>query len=95
LETLITMSVEQPPFSRRLQRLRQAAKLTQEELSRRTGLSVSLIAQMERGRTDDPKLSTLRSLAKVLGVTWEALQGPVKDEEPTPEELKPRRRKES
>ena len=42
-------------------------------LARATGLSLSLITQLEQGLTADPKLSTLRALAKALGCTLDEL----------------------
>jgi transcriptional regulator with XRE-family HTH domain len=36
---------------------------------------VSLVTQIEQGRTSDPRLSTLRALAKALGVTLDELAG--------------------
>ena len=39
------------------------------------GLSVSLVTQIEQGRTGDPRLSTLRALASALGVSLDELAG--------------------
>jgi transcriptional regulator with XRE-family HTH domain len=55
-------------FKDRLRRLRAAAGMTQQELATAAGLAVSAVAQMEAGKIGDPKLSTLKSLAKALGV---------------------------
>jgi transcriptional regulator with XRE-family HTH domain len=81
----------------RLKKLRTEARLTQQALAMKAGLSVSVVAQIEQGVNDDPRLSTLRALAKVLGATMNDLTG--NDDEgqeppqPEPEEppLKPRR----
>jgi len=51
---------------KRLRALRQAAGLTQEELARRAGISVSLVAKYESGAAANPTAATLLSLAKSL-----------------------------
>jgi transcriptional regulator with XRE-family HTH domain len=62
-------------FAERLRAARKAAGLSQGQLAAATGLSVSLIAQMEQGHTADPKMSTLLLLGKALGVTVSELAG--------------------
>jgi transcriptional regulator with XRE-family HTH domain len=52
---------------------RQAAGLTQQALAVKTGLSVSAVGRFEAGRFPDPRASTLKALAKALGVTLDAL----------------------
>jgi transcriptional regulator with XRE-family HTH domain len=69
------MTAEKTTFGERLRAARLAAKLSQGELAVRSKVSVSLIAQMEQGRTGDPKLSTVRRLALALGVTIDSLAG--------------------
>jgi transcriptional regulator with XRE-family HTH domain len=59
----------------RLQGLRKAAGLTQQQLATAAGLSMSLITQLEQGVKDDPKMSTLLALAGVLGATVNDLAG--------------------
>jgi DNA-binding XRE family transcriptional regulator len=54
-----------------------AAGLSQQELATKAGLSMSLIAQLEQGFKDDPKLSTVRALANTLGVTLDELAGDI------------------
>jgi transcriptional regulator with XRE-family HTH domain len=53
----------------RLRELREQAKLTQEGLAHRAGVSSAAIFRIEQGRPSDPKLSTLVALAQALGVT--------------------------
>jgi transcriptional regulator with XRE-family HTH domain len=53
---------------RRLRTLRDEARLTLRELAEKTGLSVSLISQLERGVTS-PSLQTVRRLADALQVS--------------------------
>jgi transcriptional regulator with XRE-family HTH domain len=62
-----------PALAENLKALREDAKLSQQELAFRSGVSVSVIFQMEQGRKKDPKLSTLHCLADGLGMTPEDL----------------------
>jgi transcriptional regulator with XRE-family HTH domain len=59
----------------RLRSFRAAAGLTQQQLATAAKLSVSVVTQIEQGKTDDPRLSTLRALAKALGVSLDKLAG--------------------
>ena len=52
----------------RLQTLREAAHLSQQEVADKSKLSLSLIAKMEQGRKADPRASTILALAGALGV---------------------------
>ncbi len=56
----------------RLREARERKFLTQEELSKRTGISVGTIHNLENGRTK-PRLPTVRKLAEGLGVSPEDL----------------------
>jgi transcriptional regulator with XRE-family HTH domain len=69
-----------------IKRLRQANGLTQQQLAGAAGLSLSLIAALEQGTADDPKLSTAKAIARVLGVGLDELAA----DAPPPE--KPKRR---
>ncbi|HEY2505887.1 MAG TPA: tetratricopeptide repeat protein [Streptosporangiaceae bacterium] len=53
-------------FAAQLRQGRLAAGLTQEELAERSGLSVRAIRDLESGRTDHPRLSTIRQLSRAL-----------------------------
>jgi transcriptional regulator with XRE-family HTH domain len=70
------------PIGDRLKELRKAAGLSQMELARASGLSLSIITQLEQGRATDPKLSTLKALAKALGCTLDELGQNGADEPP-------------
>ena len=50
----------------RLKAIRQARKLTQVQLARRTRVSQSYITHLEIGRKANPSLAILQRLAKVL-----------------------------
>lgn len=65
----------------RVRALRLKAGMTQQQLAVAAKVPVSGVAQLEQGVTSDPRLSTLRALAKALGVTLDALGS---DEEPNP-----------
>ncbi len=57
-----------PPLAARLRELREAAGVSQQELAFRAGLSIGVIARIEQGKKEDPKLSTVTALAEALGV---------------------------
>jgi transcriptional regulator with XRE-family HTH domain len=61
------------PIGERLKELRKAKGFSQMELARQSGLSLSIITQLEQGLTADPKLSTLKGLAEALGCTLDEL----------------------
>jgi len=59
----------------RLKELREASGMSQQSLAVAAGLSVSLVSQIERGGRLDPRISTISSLARVLGVSLDYLAG--------------------
>lgn len=59
-------------FGARLRSLREAAKISQVELSRRAGLSQEAISRLETG-SREPRLETLKRLAQGLGVALPSL----------------------
>lgn len=54
-------------LGKRIKQIRKAAKLTQESLAEKAGLSVKYISRLERGLSQ-PSFKTLESLAKSLNV---------------------------
>jgi transcriptional regulator with XRE-family HTH domain len=56
----------------RLRTLRRARAMTQVELSEASGVAVSTIVDIERGKAE-PQIRTLRSLAAALNVSTERL----------------------
>ena len=66
-------TTEQPSLGGKVRALREALGLSQQALAVRAGLSLLQVAQLERGRKRDPRLSTLRALAGALGVDLNAL----------------------
>jgi len=64
-------------IARRIQELREAAGLSQQEVAVKGDLSLSLIAKMEQGKKADPRASTILALGKALGVRPGELLDPV------------------
>ena len=61
-----------PALGPRLQALRRVHSLTLEQLSERSGLSKSMLSQIERGQTN-PTFGTLWSLTQSLGIAFSEL----------------------
>jgi non-specific serine/threonine protein kinase len=59
---------EPPYFGARIQKLRQSAGLTQEELAERAGLTAAGVSALERGHRRRPHPHTVRALAAGLGL---------------------------
>lgn len=59
----------------RLQSARKLAGLTQEELCRKSGLSYSTLAKIERGAIKAPSIFTIQNIAIVLGLSLDELIG--------------------
>ncbi|MFQ6141961.1 helix-turn-helix domain-containing protein [Streptomyces seoulensis] len=58
-------------FGAVLRRLRERAGLTQDELERRSGVSVSTIRGLETGKRGNPRMTTVRQLADALALRSE------------------------
>src|ERR1019366_5672031 len=52
----------------KFKKLREKAGISQQEVATEAGLSWSLIAQIEQGKKNDVRVSTLLGLARALGV---------------------------
>lgn len=61
--------------------------ITTEELSRRSGVPVGTLNKILSGQTKDPKLETLKSIARVLNCTLDDFDD-VEKKEPSCDELK-------
>jgi transcriptional regulator with XRE-family HTH domain len=61
------------PLGRRVAALRAQHALTQEQLARRTNLSLRTITLLEAGTGGDMALSTLLALVEVFGVSLDSL----------------------
>jgi transcriptional regulator with XRE-family HTH domain len=64
------------PVADRVRTLRDDKGLTQMQLAVAAGMSLSLVAKIEQGETPDPRWSTMRKLARALGVPLDALADP-------------------
>lgn len=53
-----------------VQKMREKAKLSQIELSRRSGVKQSVISDIENGHTKSPRVETMMALGNVLGFDW-------------------------
>lgn len=61
----------------RLRKTRKLRGLSQRDLAKRAGLSVSLVRKLEQGEREDTRIETLRKLAVALGVpTTRLMSGP-------------------
>lgn len=67
----------------KIRELAKERKLTAEELARRADIKYSALKNLWQGRTLDPKYSTMRAIARALGVSVEQLE----DDSPGPMEL--------
>jgi transcriptional regulator with XRE-family HTH domain len=72
---MLTMTTDRKSLAARVRALRLAAGMTQQQLAVAAGLALGGLAQIEQGTTRDPRVSTLRALAKALGVTLDELAG--------------------
>lgn len=72
---------ETPDIGARLRDIRKRRGLTQKELARAAGVSVSLVSKVEQGVIDDMRLETARQLAVALRVSTTAL---ISRDEPGP-----------
>jgi len=61
------------PEGEKIRRLRLKAGMSQESLAQRVGVTTHTIWRLENGPTFNPRLETLRALAKALGVPLEEL----------------------
>jgi transcriptional regulator with XRE-family HTH domain len=59
----------------RIKELREAAGMTQQQLAVKAGISLSNLSQIEQGKKDDPRLSTLVAVADVPSVSLDLLAG--------------------
>ncbi len=56
------------PLKEKLRTERRRAALTQEGLAKKAGVGIATIARIEGGEIVEPRVSTLRKLAKALGI---------------------------
>lgn len=67
--------MDEKGLGQRLQEARQVAKLTQQELCHKAGLSYSTLAKIERGAIKAPSIFTIQQIAAVLKIPLDDLIG--------------------
>jgi transcriptional regulator with XRE-family HTH domain len=55
-------------LAEKIRAIRKAVGISQEEVVRRSNLTLAAVSRLERGTATDPHLSTLRGIARALGV---------------------------
>ena len=60
-------------LAKNIKRYRKKLKLTQEALSRKADISYNTIIKLETGGITDPRMETLKKLARALNVSIDAL----------------------
>jgi FMN phosphatase YigB (HAD superfamily)/DNA-binding XRE family transcriptional regulator len=69
------MAMDEVGLGKSLQRARQAAGMTQQELCQKAGLSYSTLAKIERGAIKSPSIFTIQRISEALGVSLNQLIG--------------------
>jgi transcriptional regulator with XRE-family HTH domain len=77
------------PIKDRLKELRTAAGLSQQALAFRSGLSISTVVKLEAGHIPNPRVNTLKLLARALGTSLDRLAAMDEDDEPPAAEAEP------
>jgi transcriptional regulator with XRE-family HTH domain len=72
------MALDEKALGKILQKARQQASLTQQQLCQKSGLSYSTLAKIERGAIKAPSIFTIQQIAHVLGLTLDELIGEAK-----------------
>ena len=67
--------MDEKGLGKRLQDMRKASGLTQQELCQKSGLSYSTLAKIERGAIKSPSIFTIQSIAASLGISLDELLG--------------------
>lgn len=58
-----------------IKRSREAANMTQFQLAIKSGVNPQIISNYERGKVEEPRLTTVVCLARALGVSVDCLSG--------------------
>jgi glucose-1-phosphatase len=67
--------MDEKGLGQRLQHMRKAASMTQQELCHKADLSYSTLAKIERGAIKSPSIFTIQNIAAALGVGLDVLLG--------------------
>jgi transcriptional regulator with XRE-family HTH domain len=68
-------------LGRRVARMREKRRLSQQELAARAGLSYQTLWRIERGTQGNPSVFTIGAIARVLGVSIDYLVGLYEDDD--------------
>ncbi|MDQ3093770.1 MAG: HAD-IA family hydrolase [bacterium] len=80
----MAMSIDEVGLGKKLQQARQAANMTQQQLSQAADLSYSTLAKIERGAIKSPSVFTIQRLSECLNTSLDSLLG-IKSVVQTPE----------
>jgi FMN phosphatase YigB (HAD superfamily)/DNA-binding XRE family transcriptional regulator len=69
------MAMDEKGLGKQLQRARQAAGLTQQQLCQKANLSFSTLTKIERGAIKSPSIFTVQAIAQALGTSLDVLIG--------------------
>lgn len=69
------MAMDEKGLGKRLQEVRKAAGLTQQELCARADLSFSTLTKIERGAIKAPSIFTVKTIAETLGMSLDEIMG--------------------
>lgn len=84
LRYALRMTGEDPsPLQANIRRLREAREWDRTELARKAKVSLPYVSQLESGARRNPRITTLRKIARALGTTVASLQAPSVDEDTT------------
>ena len=89
----VSVEEHQTHIGKHIKDRREAAGMTQQDLAVKAGLSVSNLSQIEQGKKEDPRISTVSALARTLGVTVDQLLTPAAAPAAEPSPAKKGRRK--
>ncbi len=70
-----------------LNKYRKEKKMTYEQIAQESSISISTIKDIFRGKTESPRLSTIRAIEKVLGIKEEPAAEPASSNLITEERL--------
>ena len=78
------MAMDEVGLGKSLQRARQSAGITQQELCQRAGLSYSTLAKIERGAIKSPSIFTIQRISQALEIDLNELIGVIPINQQTP-----------
>ena len=83
----------QETLGKRIRKERLRYGMSQTELAKRVGISKTAMNQIEMGETTDPRMSRIRAIADILGVSMDYLAGRKDEDTISPQPERQRTRK--